>query len=366
MKILVIGAGLFGTSVAYMLADKNNDVDIVEKESDILQMASQVNHNRIHLGYHYLRSIQTAEQSIEGLLSFLFHFGNAVRYQFPNYYAIAKENSRTNAEGFIDFCNKVGIGYEEEYPEKSLLDPGTVESSFMVPEPVWDYRLLYNTIKKHIAKPNINIKLRTVCNGLRQFEDGTFEATLNNYTVRYDVVVNCTYSDINSINTYLGLNKKILMFEDVLIPEFRFNSPAFGITIMDGPFCSVMPKGISENSFLLYHVKKSVLEQRISTDKPIFGESVFSDLQLSLPGGIYHESSFFMPFLLSVEPQGYKRITRAVYENSDDARLTQLMTFEGIKNYFTILSGKVSTCMQVAIEIKHILMGKPNPKKFRI
>ena len=73
MKVLVIGAGLFGSSVAAILADKNVNIDLVEAEDDIMKLASRVNHNRIHLGYHYLRSIDTAEQSIEGLLSFLFH-----------------------------------------------------------------------------------------------------------------------------------------------------------------------------------------------------------------------------------------------------------------------------------------------------
>jgi len=73
-----------------------------------------------------------------------------------------------------------------------------------------------------------------------------------------------------------------------------------------------------------------------------------------------------MPFIKKAVPCGYNRITRTVYENSDDARITELSTFEGIKNYFAVLSGKVTTCMQVALEIKHILQGKKNPKKFKI
>ena len=101
MKILVIGGGLFGSSVASILAGKNVKIDLAEAEDDIMKMASRVNDNRIHLGYHYLRSIATAEQSIEGLLSFLFHFGDAVVYQFPNYYAIAKEGSKTDVNTVI-------------------------------------------------------------------------------------------------------------------------------------------------------------------------------------------------------------------------------------------------------------------------
>src|SRR3978361_1008030 len=109
MKILIIGAGIFGTSVATVLAGENYEIDLVEAESDIMQLASRINHNRIHLGYHYLRSIQTAEQSIEGLLSFLFNYGKAVVHQLPNYYAIAKDGSKTTPAEFANFCNNVGI-----------------------------------------------------------------------------------------------------------------------------------------------------------------------------------------------------------------------------------------------------------------
>jgi L-2-hydroxyglutarate oxidase LhgO len=78
MKVVVIGAGLFGCCSAIELARAGFHVVLLDREDDIMQKASRVNHNRIHLGYHYLRSVETAEQSIEGLLSFLFNYGKAV------------------------------------------------------------------------------------------------------------------------------------------------------------------------------------------------------------------------------------------------------------------------------------------------
>lgn len=365
MKILVIGAGLFGSTVAYTLSDGKSSVDLVDSESDIMQLASKVNHNRIHLGYHYLRSIETAEQSIEGLLSFLFNYGSAVIHQFPNYYAIAKSGSKTSPEKFIDFCETVGIGYEEDYPDKEYLNREAVEASFRVPEPIWDYALVKRMVKDKLLKTKVNLYLKTECIGLKVLADNTFEARLTSGVKRYDVVINCSYSGINRVNSFLGIRKKRLLFEDVIVPIFKYPSAPFGVTVMDGPFCSIMPKGKDKNSFLLYHVKESVLESCLADEKPNFA-TAYRDEDLMGDNGIYKESSFFMPFLMNVVTAGFGRTTRTVYENSDDARITELYIDSNIKNYFTVLSGKVTTCVQLALEIKHILQGKNRTKRFKI
>ena len=366
MKVLVIGAGLFGSSVAATLADKNVSVDLVEAEDDIMKLASRVNHNRIHLGYHYLRSIDTAEQSIEGLLSFLFHYGDAVLYQFPNYYAIAREGSKTTPAEFLNFCENVGIGYDEEMPADNLLNAGSIEACFRVPEPVWDFFTLKKILKKKLNNPKINLFFKTKCIGLKVLSDGQFEAKLNTGIKNYDVVINCTYSNINQINSYLGLPPKKLLYEDVMIPVFKYPSTAFGLTIMDGPFCSVMPRGMKKNEFLLYHVKDSLLDTKLAMEKPEFPRLNITDEQLKAPGSIYDRSSFFMPFLKHVQLAGYNRTTRTVYENDDDARLTELYSYDGLNNYFTILSGKVTTCIQVALEVKHILQGRKLKRRFKM
>ncbi|RYY56135.1 MAG: NAD(P)/FAD-dependent oxidoreductase [Chitinophagaceae bacterium] len=364
MKVLVIGGGIFGTSAASLLADKDVHVDLVESQNDILKVASRVNHNRVHLGYHYLRSIETAEQSLEGLLSFLFHFGSAVVYQFPNYYAIAKEGSKTNTAQFLAFCERVGIGFDEEMPPDNLFNRSALESCFRVPEPVYDHLLLKKIMKKKLQHPNINVYLNTNCVGLKHMSDGTFEAKLSTGTKTYDVVLNCTYSNINQINSFLDIPEKRLLYEDVIIPVFKYPSPAFGLTVMDGPFCSVMPRGMQRNEFLLYHVKESVLNREISLKRPDFKVTKFTKEELTGPDGIYDKASHFMPFLKNIQPAGYNQVTRSVYENDDDARITELYTYDGLPNYFTILSGKVTTCIQAALEIKHIIQGRKLKKRF--
>jgi len=361
MKVVVIGAGLFGCCSAIELARAGYTVVLLDREQDIMQKASKVNHNRIHLGYHYLRSVETAEQSIEGLLSFLFNYGSAVENQFSNYYAIAKNGSKTSPEEFLSFCNKVGIGYDYEYPDEKFLYREELSASFKVPEPVFDYEILKKEVAKNLLSSGVNLLLNHEVQGIKKWPGGEFELVINGKASFFDVVVNATYSDFNEINRSIGVPLKPLLFEKVIIPEFEFSHNPLGLTIMDGPFCSVMPKGKQMNRFLLYHVTYSVEEGILSELQPKFKESNPEQEDL-----IYQNAAYFMPFLSEVKKSTQYKTIRVVHKNSDDARLTELYVYEKFENYFAILSGKISTCIQVALEIKHTLQQKKTEKRFRI
>lgn len=361
MKVIVIGSGLFGACCAIELSRAGFSVDLVDKETDIMMQASRVNHNRIHLGYHYLRSVETAEQSIEGLLSFLFNYGSAVENQFSNYYAIAKEGSKTTPDEFLNFCTKVGIGYDYEYPEDDLLDKNMLSACFKVPEPVFDYGILKREVAKNLTKAGVNLCLNSLVSDVKKKSTEGYMVTLNGQTVEYDVVVNASYAGFNEINQMLGIPLKPLLYEQVIIPEFAYQHEPFGLTVMDGPFCSVMPKGKGAGEFLLYHVKYSVLENTLANQAPTFSKKSISEVDR-----IYQESSSFMPFIKKVNRVSFNEVIRVVHKNSDDARLTELHLYDNFDKYFAVLSGKITTCIQVALEIKHILQGKKADKRFRI
>ena len=77
MKIAVIGGGIFGVTTAIKLAN-NHDVDLYEKNSDILQNASGINQYRLHRGYHYPRSKDTAFSSLQSEMLFKKEFSEAI------------------------------------------------------------------------------------------------------------------------------------------------------------------------------------------------------------------------------------------------------------------------------------------------
>ncbi len=359
-KVLVIGAGLFGCNISSKLAeDKNFTIDLVEKNNDIMQLASKNNHNRVHLGYHYLRSKETAQQSIEGLLSFLFNFGQAVITQFPNYYAIAQNGSKTTVENFISFCEDVRINYEEEFPDKNLMDKSKLEACFRVPEPVFDYEILKKAvIDKLVTQKNIRLSLNTACHGL-EIKKGRFLARLNKQFKEYDAVVNASYANFNQVNSFLGIPPARIFYQDVLVPYFLYPSSKFGLTVMDGEFCSVMPKGIKDNEFLLYHVKYSIMNSLLGKTNKILTTPLSNDAIER----VYRESAEFFPFLQETKHINYWRTIRAVHKNPDDARISEIFTYPEIDNYYAVLSGKITTCIKVALEIKKRLLHSMNEDK---
>ena len=248
MNVLIVGAGLFGCSIGEELAKHGIDVTIIDREKEFMQRASKCNHNRMHLGFHYPRSSRTAVQSTNGLLSFMMAYGDAVVNGFPNYYAVAKENSKVEADRFRDFCDEVGLFYVEEMPDKAYINHDFISTSFKCNEPIFDFALLQGIVRKKVNKYS-NIKLN--------FETPFSPSMIDDY----DYIVNASYEGINVIHEYLGVEPISLKLQDVVIPILELDIPRIGLTIMDGPFGSVMPKGVDKGKFLLYDVVESVLEQ---------------------------------------------------------------------------------------------------------
>ena len=328
MQIKIIGAGLFGCVIGYELKRAGHDVIIIEQDSDIMQRASKCNHNRLHLGYHYPRSIETAKQSLDGLVTFLTNYKDAIVSNFPNYYMIAKEGSNVSAEQYLEFCDKVNIDYidpsAELFYNDTLVNKSLIDLAIRTDEAIFDYDILKSLVKKQLK--GIDIKFNTVFDG--NIDD-------------CDYLINTTYAGINKVNKMLGVPELKIKLQDVVIPYFNMDSKPFGVTIMDGPFCSVLPKGNKSNQFLLYSVEHSLVKDKV--------------MKFSHIDNIYNESQKYLPFLNDVNRMGYWRTQRALPINDNDERLSEIFTYKEHPKVINILAGKVSTCHKVGQQIRKII-----------
>lgn len=336
MNIAIIGAGIFGLTISIKLSRRHN-ITIFEKNNDIMMEASRCNHNRIHFGFHYPRSIETSQQSLEGYLSFHENFKKSIVSNFPNYYLIEK-SSKVKTEEYIDFCNHLNLNFKEEYPNLDV-DYSNIESSFLTNEPIFDF----TTIKKQIIeiiKENSNIKLKLSSEILsKELLDG------------YDIIINTTYSQSNYIKKIFNIEQQKMRLQDVVIPIFEFRKNRVGITIMDGEYCSMLPQGINANKFMLYHVKHSVLSQ---TDDYKMDKK-YDDISEQI-NNIYLESENYFRFLSGVKRTSHCRTIRAVPINNDDSRLSDMsVNIVDNKKIINILSGKITTCFLIAKKIDEIL-----------
>ena len=62
---IIIGAGLYGLYAALFCAKRGQSVLLLEAEEAAMSRATYVNQARVHLGYHYPRSISTALKTRE-------------------------------------------------------------------------------------------------------------------------------------------------------------------------------------------------------------------------------------------------------------------------------------------------------------
>ncbi len=248
---IIIGGGIFGCYAALYLAEKGAHVLLVEKEVRLFQKASLVNQARLHGGYHYPRSVATALMSDAHKERFTAEHRAFIHFSFEKYYAIDRYESFTDAEQFERFCRYLNIPCVrvDTHP---LFNFQRLEALFRTVEYSFDPVLLGCWYRQRVTShPRIALLLQTRVEAatalgdewlveLRQGEQA------NRRLVQAPIVVNATYAATNAINRLFGAATLALMHE---ISEIAFAaSPQLaqiGLTVMDGPFGSIMPYGLS-------------------------------------------------------------------------------------------------------------------------
>mgnify|MGYP000473183721 CR=1 FL=1 len=246
---VVVGGGIFGCYAALHLAGRGAKVAILEKEARLFQKASLVNQARLHSGYHYPRSIATAAMSDEHKARFTEEHRPFVNQTFEKFYAIDRYGSFTDGTQFERFCAFLDIPCER-VNEHNLFNFERLEALYRTVEYSFDPVLLGNYYRDKVENtPGITVFKksqiqRSEAIGNEWAIDVQVE-TLN-FKLSTPTVINATYSATNAINQIFGVNELALTHE---ISEIAFvSSPQFGLrglTVMDGPFGSIMPFGLS-------------------------------------------------------------------------------------------------------------------------
>ena len=250
---VVIGGGIFGCYAASYLAKKGAKIALLEKESRLFRKASLVNQARLHSGYHYPRSLATAALSDEHKERFTSEHRQFVHSSFEKYYAIDRFGSFTDPLQFERFCSRIHIPFQrvEAHP---LFNFNRLEALYLTEEHSFDPVLLSRYYSEMVEnEPLIEVFLDAHLN--KALPDGDnwhiefFQSTSLPYSPRHLVtptVINATYAATNAVNALFGVNRLALTHE---LSEIAFVvSREFGdrgLTVMDGPFGSIMPYGLS-------------------------------------------------------------------------------------------------------------------------
>ena len=157
---IIIGAGLYGLYAALYCAKKGQNVLVIEKEQGPFMRATYINQARVHMGYHYPRSIYTAMKSAHYFNRFNEDFGFCVNSGFDQIYATSADFSWTAANEFKLFCRNVGIPCEE-IPVGKYFNDNVCDGAFLTKEYTYDASILKEFFMSQLEKyPNAELKFR--------------------------------------------------------------------------------------------------------------------------------------------------------------------------------------------------------------
>lgn len=246
---VIIGGGFYGAAIAIYLAKQRGlrRIVLVERESALLNRASYNNQARVHNGYHYPRSFTTAYRSRVNLPRFVRDWPEAVKQDFTKLYAIARRNSKVTAKQFERFCKEIGAKIEPAGQLRQLFEPHLIEEVFLVEEYVFDASKLANWAECELKECGVEIRFETRVVAISKDDNllkvTTREKNGSESEIASRHVFNCTYSGLNQFagdfpGTSTRLKQEITEMALMQVPHVL---KELGITVMDGPFFSMMP-----------------------------------------------------------------------------------------------------------------------------
>jgi glycine/D-amino acid oxidase-like deaminating enzyme len=242
---IIIGGGFFGCSLAAHLQRPGQRTLVLERGGDLLLRASYANQARVHQGYHYPRNLTTGLRSAANFERFAKVYREAVVSDLVKLYAVARHNSTITAQQFWRFCEQIQAPIRPAAQHyKELFDRDLIEDVFLVREYAFDARVLRNALRSTLRAAGVEVELGVEVDRVRERAGGGIEVIgLDGQTWATATCYNCTYSQINTLLARSGLPTVGVKHEVAEIALCR-PSPRLrnvGITVVDGPFFSLMP-----------------------------------------------------------------------------------------------------------------------------
>lgn len=364
-ETIIVGGGFYGLSVALFLRDELGitDILVIEKEPTMMSRASYVNQARVHNGYHYPRSILTAGRSAVNFPRFVKEYRPAIVSNFDKYYAISTILSKINARQFVNFSQKIGIKIEDaEQGVKEVFSEKLVEGVYKVQEYAFNSHTLRDLLLKRVTqKPGITIVNNEEVVHLSQAAVG-IDVKTDRRAYNSKFVINATYSQMNLLHRrsnlpLLPFKHEITEMALVRLPE---NLKDFSVTVMDGPFFSIMPfpsRGLHTLSHVRYTPHMSWSDDT-ETDSDLQNSHAFllKNAPKSNYSKMYADVVRFIPALKDMTYVDSITEVKTVLRKSegDDSRPILFKPHFGIQGYACIMGGKLDNIYDVFDEIRQL------------
>ena len=247
---IILGAGLYGLYSALYCGRKGQKVLVLEYDEEAFKRATYINQARVHMGYHYPRSYSTAIKSAGYFSRFNRDFEFCILKKFDQIYATSSTFSWSDAREFKTFCRAAGIRCDEISPSEYFND-GYCDGAFLTEEYTYDAGLLKTYfLKELMTLPNVSILYGVRIKAIRK-ESSCFQLEFLQdakvLSACAPFVLNATYASVNQIQSMLGYEMFRIKYElcEIIICNVNERLKNVGLTVMDGPFFSIMPFGLT-------------------------------------------------------------------------------------------------------------------------
>lgn len=218
MNVAVVGGGVYGCTAAIELARGGHHVDLYERHRNILYGASRANQGRLHSGYHYPRSPETAKAACVDAQRFAARFPGVIDRSNRHYYCISPRNSLTSAEEFLSFCGWLGSDYRVV---RSWL---AYEPCVSVPEALINIDKLRELLRRELREAGVTTHYGTSVGG----------RPVGLSPLDHDFTIMATYGQPYPIPLRYEVCETVLIKLGVHYAKHSF-------VILDGPFISLDP-----------------------------------------------------------------------------------------------------------------------------
>lgn len=242
---IIIGGGLYGLYAARYCGRKGDKVLLLEKDSGPFSRATTINQARVHMGYHYPRSLSTAMRSAGYFNRFVEEFSPCIKSDFEQVYATSAHFSWTDAEEFRKFCAAAGIRCDDVAPGK-YFNPGMCDGAFLTQEYTYDAGILRRILMDDLSVlPGVQLRYGSGVTAIEQVGGHWRLTTARGETEEAGCVLNAGYASVNEINAMAGFEPFNIKYElcEMILCQVEAPLQNVGITVMDGPFFSIMPFG---------------------------------------------------------------------------------------------------------------------------
>jgi len=363
---LIIGGGFFGMYIAEHLKTHGREPILIEKERDFLQRASYTNQARVHNGCHYPRSITTGLRCVAAFPRFIEEFEDCVVSDFDQCYAVGKILSKVTARQYQRFCESIGVFCEPApYKIRKLLNDRLVEDAFLTREFAFDSVALKTRMITRFKQAGVEAVTESQVTKISEAAGGGLQVKITlpdgaSIQIRCKRIFNCTYSLINQPLSDSGLPLIPLKheFTETCLLQVPEELEKVGITIMCGPFFSVMPfppRGVHS----LHHVRYTPHCEWYDTGgKPYLNAHDYMK-ELSVKSHwphMHRDIQRYVPILAESKyiDSMYEVKTVLPASEVDDSRPILFKKHCGLPNLHCIMGGKIDNIYDIVSEIDDI------------